>query len=210
MGNPKGSNPSLDPLQKTLNSLRDIRAALLPFLQLLKDDDASVSDRNFKAKSATQKPSNKKRSRPAAGKDVDDGENEKSSTKPHRLTPHRRAEAEAAVALAVGTLRYMGARLRGQDRGRRKGDPLRAELDRIRGMLVSLRKLESGDGAAGSGAKGESSKKCGVDEKMSKGAKASVEATKKFDSDDGAKQGKGGRSIDRGGEKLSVTKKRRI
>lgn len=59
-----------------------------------------------------------------------------------KLLPHQRAEAEAAVALAMGTLRYMGARLRGSDVARKKGDPLRTELDKIRGLMVSLRELE--------------------------------------------------------------------
>ena len=56
------------------------------------------------------------------------------------------ATAMAAVALSLGTLRYMGARLRGHDVGRRKGDPLRAELDGMRSALVSLRELEGGGG----------------------------------------------------------------
>ena len=46
------------------------------------------------------------------------------------------------MALAMGTLRYMGARLRGSDVGRKKGDPLRIELDKIRGLMVSLRELD--------------------------------------------------------------------
>ena len=58
-----------------------------------------------------------------------------------QLNSHRRAEAQAAVALAVCTLRYMGGRLRGLDVGRRKDDPLRMELDKIRGILVSLKKV---------------------------------------------------------------------
>ena len=36
-----------------------------------------------------------------------------------------------AVTLTVGTLGYMGARLRGSDAGRKKGDPLCVELDRM-------------------------------------------------------------------------------
>lgn len=46
-------------------------------------------------------------------------------------------------AVAIGTLRYMGARLRGLDEGRKKGDPLRGELDNIRSKLVELKKLEA-------------------------------------------------------------------
>ena len=61
------------------------------------------------------------------------------------MNVHRCAEAQAAVALAVCTLRYMGGRLRGLDVGRKKDDPLRMELDKIRGALMSLKKLESSD-----------------------------------------------------------------
>jgi DNA-binding TFAR19-related protein (PDSD5 family) len=37
----------------------------------------------------------------------------------------------------------MGARLRGLDEGRKKGDPLRVELDKIRAKLMDLKKLEA-------------------------------------------------------------------
>ena len=37
----------------------------------------------------------------------------------------------------------MGARLRGLDQGRKKGDPLRMELDKIRAKLVELKEIES-------------------------------------------------------------------
>jgi hypothetical protein len=37
----------------------------------------------------------------------------------------------------------MGARLRGLDQGRKKGDPLRMELDKIRAKLVELKKIEA-------------------------------------------------------------------
>ena len=118
MGNP--NHPSFEALNKTLESLKDIRLALIPFIQLLKDDNELNS------------PSKKKR-----------GDDSKVNNE--QLTPHQRAEAQAAVALAIGTLRYMGARIRGLDRGRKKDDPLRIELNKIRGMLVSLRKLESAE-----------------------------------------------------------------
>ena len=68
-----------------------------------------------------------------------------------RLDPCRRAKAETAIALAVGTLRYMGVRLRGLDMGRKKEDPLRVEVDRMRATLVFLRQSEGatqGDGDA--------------------------------------------------------------
>lgn len=37
----------------------------------------------------------------------------------------------------------MGARLRGLDEGRKKDDPLRMELDKIRSKLVELKKLQA-------------------------------------------------------------------
>jgi hypothetical protein len=52
----------------------------------------------------------------------------------------KKAEAAMAVALAMGTLRYMGARLRGLDRGRNPEDPLRKELNSMRKLMVTLQK----------------------------------------------------------------------
>mmetsp|Transcript_38476 Transcript_38476/g.69347 ORF Transcript_38476/g.69347 Transcript_38476/m.69347 type:complete len:201 (-) Transcript_38476:239-841(-) len=182
MGNPTSNNPSLDPLHKTLESLKEIRSALLPFLRQLKDDDDNHKQRpNHHSKTASvstskiNQTSKIKRSRP----DDDDNDTEQSTTP--QLTPPRRAESEAAVALAIGTLRYMGARLRGLDRGRKKGDPLRMELDKIRGMLVALRKLEIG---GADGKKGSSSKKDDKD------GQAAV-TTKNADDQNSTKQRKG-------------------
>jgi hypothetical protein len=122
------NDPKLQPLHKTLHALKEIRSSLLPFLKLLRDDDDVKKTTDEKKKK--------------------DGSSNISSSKDktplkQQLTPHKRAEAEAAVALAMGTLRYMGGRLKGLDKGRKKGDPLRKELDQIRGLLVSLRKIES-------------------------------------------------------------------
>ena len=50
-------------------------------------------------------------------------------------------EAEAAVALSIGTLRYMALRLKGQ-KSSGKNDPLRIELDKMRKTLVELKKLK--------------------------------------------------------------------
>uniref|UniRef100_A0A7S1D8M9 Nuclear nucleic acid-binding protein C1D n=1 Tax=Cyclophora tenuis TaxID=216820 RepID=A0A7S1D8M9_CYCTE len=52
--------------------------------------------------------------------------------------PAKKAEAQAVVALSVGTLRYMGARLNGKDEGRKPDDPLRQELNGMRKILVAL------------------------------------------------------------------------
>jgi hypothetical protein len=46
-----------------------------------------------------------------------------------------RALAQAAIALSIATLRVIGYRLRGQDRGKAPEDPLRQELNRIRTAL---------------------------------------------------------------------------
>jgi hypothetical protein len=46
-----------------------------------------------------------------------------------------RALSQAAVALSIATLRVVGHRLRGSDRGRAPDDPLRQELNRIRTAL---------------------------------------------------------------------------
>ena len=54
--------------------------------------------------------------------------------------PEKKAQAQAVVALTIGTLRYMGARLHGKDEGRRPDDPLRQELDQMRKILVALEK----------------------------------------------------------------------
>lgn len=48
----------------------------------------------------------------------------------------KKAQAQAVVALSMGTLRYMGARLQGKSEG--KEDPLRQELDHMRKVLVEL------------------------------------------------------------------------
>lgn len=50
------------------------------------------------------------------------------------------SQAQATVALSVGMMRYMGARLRGLDQGRKPGDPLRKELDNMRKVLAEIKK----------------------------------------------------------------------
>ncbi|KAL9179739.1 hypothetical protein ACHAXT_007709 [Thalassiosira profunda] len=137
------SDPSLDPLHKTIAALKEIRTNLLPFIKMLKDDDEASGRRGRKRGRPDDAANQSAGAQTSSGNDgttTNDG----SDAKTTKLTPHRRAEAEAAVSLALGTLRYMGARLRGLDRGRKKGDPLRAELDKMRGLLVALRKVEEG------------------------------------------------------------------
>ena len=50
----------------------------------------------------------------------------------------QRAQAQAVVALSLGTVRYIGARIRGKDEGRKQEDPLRQELNQIRSVLVQI------------------------------------------------------------------------
>lgn len=50
------------------------------------------------------------------------------------------AEAKMAIALSMGTLRYMAARLRGDKI--EKNDPLRIELDKMRKILMEFNSLQ--------------------------------------------------------------------
>jgi len=50
------------------------------------------------------------------------------------------AEAKASVALSVGMMKYMGARLRGLDHGRNPDDPLRQELNNMKRVLAEIKK----------------------------------------------------------------------
>lgn len=143
MGSPGSNQSSTDSLQKSLHSLKEIRSALLPFLRVLKDDSGKHQRiHHYSCHSSTLASSSRNGKRGFAFHSNGDCITTQSDS---QLNPHRRAEAQAAVALAVCTLRYMGGRLRGLDVGRKKDDPLRMELDKIRGVLVSLKKLEYGD-----------------------------------------------------------------
>ena len=51
---------------------------------------------------------------------------------------HLKAQAQAVVALSIGTLRYMRARLEGSDEGRATDDPLRQELNLIRKLVAEI------------------------------------------------------------------------
>lgn len=51
-----------------------------------------------------------------------------------------RAEAEAAVAMALGTLRYMAARVKGKPSS--KNDPIRMDLDKTRKIMMDLQSLK--------------------------------------------------------------------
>lgn len=169
------TDPKLQPLHKTLHALKEIKVSLMPFLKLLQDDHdakktAADDDRKKKHTTAT-------------------------SRKKQLLTPHRRAEAEAAVALSIGTLRYMGARLKGQDRGR-KGDELRKELDQIRGLLVSLRKIE-----------GEVEKKKSNNDSSAKEEQSKTTTTKESAADNNSNN-KSKRNLEEAADDISKKKRR--
>jgi hypothetical protein len=51
-----------------------------------------------------------------------------------------KAHANATIALSIGMMRYMGARLRGLDQGRNADDPLRKELNNMRRVLAEIKK----------------------------------------------------------------------
>ena len=51
--------------------------------------------------------------------------------------------AKASVSLSIGMMRYMGARLRGLDQGRRPDDPLRKDLNNIKRVLAKTKKSNS-------------------------------------------------------------------
>ena len=48
--------------------------------------------------------------------------------------------AQASVALSLGMMRYMAARVRGLDQGRRSDDPLRKDLNNMKRVLAKITK----------------------------------------------------------------------
>ena len=113
-------------LQKTQKAIKNIQKALQPYLKLLKTHQD--------AQNGTLTPT-------------------KSSSSTPTPTLAQVTEAQAAVALSIGTLRFMAARLKGQNRGKDKGDALRMELDKMRKTLVELRKLTPKTTTTGSAGK---------------------------------------------------------
>lgn len=49
-------------------------------------------------------------------------------------------QAHATVALSIGMLKYMAARLQGKDHGRKADDPLRSELNNMKRVLAEIKK----------------------------------------------------------------------
>mmetsp|Transcript_11016 Transcript_11016/g.23869 ORF Transcript_11016/g.23869 Transcript_11016/m.23869 type:complete len:216 (+) Transcript_11016:267-914(+) len=113
------SSSDLVPLRKTVEALKGIREEIRPFLRVIENADRGSSGGGEAS------------GQQGAGGGIDQ---------------HTLAEARTAVALAVGTLRHMGARLGAKAGGigsGRKNDPLRMELDRMRKVLVTLRKIDN-------------------------------------------------------------------
>jgi regulator of replication initiation timing len=115
------NNDALIPLQRTSECLNKIRENLTPFLELLDRYHNQQKNGNGSSSSASKK---------------------KGAVK---FDKQEITEAEAAVALAMGTLRYMAHRLKGNARGQKKNDPLRLELDKMRKTLVAVKKLRRDD-----------------------------------------------------------------
>jgi len=139
---------TLKPLNETLDALKKIKSSLLPFLHILdghhnknKNDDGDDDDDDDGGINRTRRQCTENN---GGNHDV-----------------HQIAQAHAAVALSVGTLRYMANRLQGRrytkntdddddsdddtdERGNKKKDPLRMELDKMRRTLVQVQKLQRG------------------------------------------------------------------
>ncbi len=66
-----------------------------------------------------------------------------------RLTDDKYGEAtgraQATVALSIGMMRYMGARLKGLDQGRKADDLLRKDLNNIKRVLAKTKKAQATD-----------------------------------------------------------------
>ena len=58
------------------------------------------------------------------------------------------AHAQATVALSLGMMNFMGARLRGLDQGRKPDDPLRKRLNNMRRVLAAVQKKRKEEDAA--------------------------------------------------------------
>mmetsp|Transcript_23771 Transcript_23771/g.29953 ORF Transcript_23771/g.29953 Transcript_23771/m.29953 type:complete len:202 (+) Transcript_23771:49-654(+) len=119
-------NVALQSLKKTNESLKKIEETLKPFLDLVDRFHRQHSDSGIGIDgggSSSSNPTNDKHSK--------------------QVELYQITEAETAIALSIGTLRYMACRLKGQKSNKnKKNDPLRMELDKIRKTLVELRKLK--------------------------------------------------------------------
>lgn len=113
------SDDALQPLKRTRESLDQISDCLKPFLSIL--DRYNKSSR------------------------MDSNERSKNTWNTDSFDARNVAEAKMAVALSIGTLRYMASKLGGEKV--EKNDPLRLELDKMRKILVELNSLHEKDDA---------------------------------------------------------------
>lgn len=123
------SKKGLEALQKTDVAIKSIHSKLSPFLKYLQENEGvdfdSEEQKKYDDRTVSRSMSRQRRTSAADRK--------------------RRALAQSTVALSLGTLRYMGYRLRGLDRGRKADDPLRKELNRMRKVLVTLQRKGMAD-----------------------------------------------------------------
>lgn len=98
--------------------------------------------------------------------------------------------AQATVALSIGMMRYMGARLRGLDQGRKADDLLRKDLNNIKRVLAKTKKAQTTDATSkstkmptkDSGINQSSKKKSETNTKSSTGEKTSHKKKRKTNS----------------------------
>ena len=110
-----GTKSSTTSLQKTKDSIDDIQKKLQLVLDHLKEKTVTT------------------------GSD-DNNDNDENNNTGDSSTELEMSEIYATLALSVGMMRYMSARLRGLDQGRSKDDPLRKELDNMKRVLAEVKK----------------------------------------------------------------------
>jgi len=139
---------ALSSLQQTHESILRIKQYLDPFLAILTN--------YHKYNKSTNTKKEQSQSNATTVVDPNNNNNNSSSKKKKQMDIqssynnmmedyYKIIEAEAAVALAIGTLRFMALRLKGQERGKKKNDPLRMELSKMKEMLSQVRALKRED-----------------------------------------------------------------
>jgi hypothetical protein len=139
---------ALLPLKKTHESILRIKQSLVPFLMLLRrhhrrhsgghnQNDIMQHDRSC----SNQHQHNDEDDRDEKQTILVDSKQLMEPLITEDL--HRIRQAEAAVALAIATLRFMAFRLQGQERGTLKNDPLRMELNKLKEMLSQVEDIST-------------------------------------------------------------------
>ena len=126
----------LKQLQKSNEAINQIKTAIDPYLQLLQESSSSTSSTTTTTTTTTSSSSN-------SITNVTNPNRLTGKKRPRELSANQITEAQAAIALTIGTLRYMAARLQGLNRGKDKNDSLRMELDKMKKTLVKLRGLKA-------------------------------------------------------------------